>query len=157
MIWCRLLLLSCIGALASLPVVAMEQSSDALLAKYPTLAEFTGKPAAVNLASHKDARRFRTVLRQTAPAGPNFAGHMTVATWGCGTSCQMVALIDARDGTVHFGPVSTVGIKHRISSRLLIIDSPEDIKEVWGDYDPPFKLVTTYYLWENNKLLEIKP
>jgi hypothetical protein len=77
---------------------ATAQSTDALMAKYPAGAPYTGKPAAVNLASHKDARTFRTRLREAAPGGPNFAGRMTVVTWGCGTSCQTVALIDARTG-----------------------------------------------------------
>lgn len=31
-----------------------------------------------------------------APAGPKFAGHLTVVTSGCGTSCQTVAVVDAQ-------------------------------------------------------------
>lgn len=158
MTWRGLLSVSFAGALAlSLPTAASAQSSEALLAKYPAPAPFKGKPAAVNLASHKDARLFRTRLREAAPTGPNFAGHMTVTTWGCGTACQTVALIDARNGTVYIGPGSSAGVKHRLDSRLLIVNAPEDVKETWGDRTPPEHFTTGYYLWENGKLRKIKP
>jgi len=135
---------------------ALAQSSDALMAKYPAAAPFKGKPAAVNLASHKDARMFRTRLREGAPTGPNFAGHLTVVTWGCGTSCQTVALIDARDGRVYFGPTASLGVKHRIESRLLIVNPPEDVKRDYGD-PPPDWGHPEYYLWDKGRLSKIKP
>jgi hypothetical protein len=47
-----------------------------------------------------DAREFRTMLRNAAAVGPNFAGHYTVALWGCGSSCTAFALIDAKTGHV---------------------------------------------------------
>jgi len=145
------------GALAPwLPAAAAAQSSDALLAKCPAATAFKGKPAAVNLASHKDARLFRTRLREAAPTVPNFASHMTVVTWGCGTSCRTVAPIDARDGTVYFGPTASAGVRHRFNSRLLIVNAPEDVKETWGDQTPPEHLAAEYYIWENGKLRKVK-
>jgi len=42
------------------------------------------RPAPVKLLGRK-ARTFCTTLRREAKAGPNFAGHYTIATWGCGT------------------------------------------------------------------------
>jgi len=158
MTWRRLLSLSFAGALALLlPAAAAAQSSDALMAKYPAQAAYKGKPAAVNFASHKDARAFRTRLREAAPKGPNFAGHMTVTLWGCGTSCQTVVLIDARNGRVHFGPTASAGAKHRLDSRLLVVNSPEDLKEQFGNDKPPEGYATEYYLWENGRLRKIKP
>jgi hypothetical protein len=62
---------------------------------------FTGKPAPVDLTSDPDAPQFRTRLREGAKGGPNFAGHLTVITWGCGTQCQVYALVDARSGRVY--------------------------------------------------------
>ena len=123
-------------ALLLFALPASAQSSDALMAKYPAGVPFKGKPSAVNLASHKDARMFRTRLREAAPTGPNFAGHMTVVTWGCGTSCQTVALIDARNGRVYFGPTASLGVKHRLASRLLVVNPPEEVKKAYGDPPP---------------------
>src|SRR5687768_8755805 len=80
---------------------AQAAGEDALFAKYPAAAMHKGKPAAVDLASHKDARTFRTRLREGAAKGPNFAGHLTVIQIGCGTMCQLVVLVDARNGKVH--------------------------------------------------------
>lgn len=144
------------GLLLLLAAPALAQSTDALMAKYPGGAPFKGKPAAVNLASHKDARMFRTRLREAAPKGPNFAGHMTVVTWGCGTSCQTVALIDARNGRVYFGPTASLGVKHRLPSRLLVVNPPEEIKEAYGD-TPPDWGKPEYYLWRNGRLAKITP
>ncbi|WP_133244987.1 hypothetical protein [Caulobacter radicis] len=47
-----------------------------------------------------DKRLFRTALREGAAQGPNFAGHMTIVQWGCGTSCVAWAAVDARTGRV---------------------------------------------------------
>lgn len=47
---------------------------------------FTGPPAKPILNTPGD-RFFRTMIRKGAAKGPNFAGHHTIAVWGCGTSC----------------------------------------------------------------------
>ena len=64
---------------------------------------FTGIPAmpVLRTAGH---RLFRTQIREAARKGPNFAGHYTIAEWGCGTSCVSLAVIDAETGVVHEGP-----------------------------------------------------
>jgi hypothetical protein len=67
---------------------------------FPAVEIFKGKPARVDLGSHPDAHRFRTRLTQGAAKGPNFAGHFTVVMWHCGTSCQTMALVDAKTGPV---------------------------------------------------------
>ena len=58
-------------------------------------------PARPLLDSHQ-ARLFRTVIRDAAAQGPNFAGNDTVAVWGCGASCTSAAIVDARSGRVFF-------------------------------------------------------
>lgn len=144
------------AAVLAATMPASAQSSDELMAKYPAGPAYKGKPAAVNLASHKDARNFRTRLREAAATGPNFAGYMTVATWGCGTSCQSVAVIDARDGRVYFGPTASAGVKHAITSRLLIVNPPEAVKEAYGD-SPPDYVKPEYYSWTNGRLAKVRP
>ena len=63
---------------------------------------YRGRAAQVNLKSTREARRYRTMLREGAKRGVNFAGHYTVAQWGCGTSCMQAAIIDAKTGAVFF-------------------------------------------------------
>jgi hypothetical protein len=95
--------------------------------RYPNKDEFHGKPAAPNLKSAKGARRFRTVLRKGAREGPNFAGHYTVVSWGCGIVCQSHAIVDARSGRVTMVPFGTVyELEYRLHSRLLVADPSEE-------------------------------
>lgn len=87
-----------------------------------------------NLASNKNARMYRTNLREAAKEGVNFAGHFVVATWGCGTSCTESAIIDARTGKVFFPdvlqgvgagfcdlPEETEVLDYKPDSRLLVL------------------------------------
>ena len=60
-----------------------------------------GTPAKADITSRPWPRRFRTMLRLQAPTGPNFAGHYTIAGWGCGSSCLQFAVIDAITGKVY--------------------------------------------------------
>jgi len=68
---------------------------------YAVKPEKIAHPAPVVLAS-RGARRFRSALSEAAKAGPNFAGHYTIAGWGCGTSCLDWGIVDARTGKVTF-------------------------------------------------------
>src|SRR5437867_8720028 len=70
--------------------------------EYPASGTSQGIPAAPDLSSHPMAGRYRTVLRDAAKKGPDFAGHYTLVRIGCGTSCVMVALVDAVNGRVYF-------------------------------------------------------
>jgi hypothetical protein len=65
---------------------------------YPAHAEHL-KPAAPVLAT-RDERAFRSMIREGTADGPNFAGHFTIADWGCGAGCMDWAVIDARTGRV---------------------------------------------------------
>jgi hypothetical protein len=66
---------------------------------------------------------YRTLLRQKAAEGPNFAGHYTVLNWGCPGTCSRLAIINARTGQAYldttmypFEPM------YRRDSRLLVLD-----------------------------------
>jgi hypothetical protein len=116
---------------------------------------FKGKPAPVKLSSSR-ARMFRTMLRTNAEEGVNFAGHYIVATWGCGSDCHSLAIIDARTGNVYFTPsVLWVGgqlyqeedrLQFRKDSRLLIVAGARN-DEGSGRY---------FYVWRNNQLRLIR-
>lgn len=116
---------------------------------------FKGKPASVKLSSRR-ARAFRTMLRSNAEQGVNFAGHYVVATWGCGSDCHSIAIIDARNGNVYFTPsLLWIGgllyqeldrLEFRRNSRLLIAAGARN-DQGSGKY---------YYLWKNNVLKLIR-
>ena len=69
---------------------------------------FKGKPASPILRS-KRARNYRTVLREGAKSGPNFAGRYTIVTWGAGLGVYSMAVVDAKTGEIYFPPFKTVG------------------------------------------------
>jgi len=48
---------------------------------------FQGTPARLQIVEEKH-RTFRTAITDAARKGPNFAGHYTVAEWGCGSGCM---------------------------------------------------------------------
>jgi len=119
---------------------------------------FKGRPAAVDLSSHRKARTWRTALRRGAKEGPNFAGHYTLTIWGCGSSCQAFAIVDAISGTVYFprvlshvtwGVAETEkwGLRFRLDSRLLIAYGFPNENEPRGIH---------FYEWKDNQLRSIQ-
>jgi hypothetical protein len=95
---------------------------------YPVRTVYRGKNARLLLSS--DARTFKTRLTQALKGRPNFAGHFIVTTWGCGTGCQVGAVIDASTGRVFWlpfpvGQTSEVDedfrpVEFRLDSKLII-------------------------------------
>lgn len=125
----------------------VERRPDCLiqLPDQPSLARFNDWPAPRNrphapappVLSSPEAHRFRSVLREGAAAGPNFAGHFTIVVWGCGASCTSAAIVDALTGrvivppmlqaisAVHVadvaGPDGFNSLRFRLGSRLLVV------------------------------------
>jgi hypothetical protein len=128
---------------------------------------YAGKPAPLNLRSHRMARMFRTRIReQLQEEGINFAGHYTIAVMGCGTGCSTAAIVDARNGHAYFPQVldgwsvepgayqfaENEDVRtFRTDSRLLkVIGSPRlSAYEKWG----PSGIY--YYEWKNNRLRQV--
>lgn len=83
--------------------------------KLPTYSQFSAKvekktAKKINLASHPEAKMYRTNLRNAlANSDVNFAGKYILTYWGCGTGCRQGALIDALTGNVFF-PVELQGV-----------------------------------------------
>ena len=127
---------------------------------FPAGKAFAGKPAAVKLITKK-ARMNRTVLREGAAGGPNFGGHYTVVTWGCGSSCVQFAIVDAISGNVYFPSFYVaVGVgsdqdyehipeplQYKLDSKLLMVTGNLNEAEKGGVY---------YYKWDNSRLTLIK-
>jgi hypothetical protein len=82
-----------------------------------------GRTLVAGRARGASARRFRTALRDGVAAGPNFAGHLTVVTWGCGTQCRSDAIVDARTERVYADSALDFGCHdpgYRRASRLVV-------------------------------------
>ncbi len=105
-----------------------------------------------------DAHLFRTVIRRTAKAGPDFAGHYTIIPIGCGSATTCIAIADAQTGKISFPPelksatslmvetdeMDVDRINYRRNSRLLIVI----------DYvnENPKSAGASYFLWRSGKL-----
>lgn len=70
---------------------------------YPITEHYTG-PTTKPILAKKQDKEFRTKLQAAARQGPNFAGHYIVTTFGCGSSCVMGAIINAKNGMVTWIP-----------------------------------------------------
>ena len=134
-------------------------------ARYPSVPSYGAKPAPVNLASHPRAKTYRTMLRDGAKSGPNFAGQYTIVGWGCGTSCLDFAIVDARSGAVYFPPFGVVSsvhvdttpgepeptygaLRYRVDSSLLVVlGAPGEAEELEG---------ISYYHWNGKKLVQVR-
>lgn len=120
---------------------------------FQVVSKFRGQPAPVDLTSHREALSFRTRLQEGAAKGPNFAGHYTVVMWGCGTACQIMAVVDAGEGSVSFAPfTASEGASYRLDSRLFIANPPEKLKLIPKNYLAGQNISVEYYVWENKKL-----
>jgi hypothetical protein len=101
----------------------------------------------------RTARRYTTAIHRAYSEPPNFAGHLHVVIWGCGTDCRNFALIDYKTGLVHTLPnVDEIGgemgndderVDFRSDSRLLIIAGTLDHGQSAGKF---------YYLWTGKRL-----
>lgn len=107
--------------------------------------KFKGEPA-TPLLDNPTARRYRTTIREAAKRGSNFAGHYTIAMWGCGTECIEIAIVNEKTGKVYAPPHLSGGVTEpyfRIDSRLLVT---EEGSSVHG----PRK--TNFFEWDGTKL-----
>jgi len=120
---------------------------------------FHGKPATPILAT-RSQRLFRSAIREAAAKGPNFAGHYTIAEWGCGSGCMSSAVVDAVTGKVFAAPFRILsmplaeseggheyqGAVYQLNSRLFIADGCAEETNC-GTY---------YYEWSDNKFKQLR-
>lgn len=126
---------------------------------YPVKEKFRGKRARIDFRSCPMARRFRTMLGVAADIGPNFAGHYGVNSWGCGTECVQIGIVNLKNGKVYMpGFAASLDIETRAESRLLIINPAAKLKEAFGADPPPDDVYRTrYYVWQKDRLVYIYP
>lgn len=119
---------------------------------------YTGKNAKPVIT--KSDRLFRTRLSEGAKEEPNFAGRYILTAWGCGTSCLMGAVIDAKTGKISWLPGTVCcwdnyeesfhPIVFRLNSRLIILSGLINENE---KHDPAD---SHYYEFKNGKFVYIK-
>lgn len=138
-------------------------ANPAFGAEPPTFDQFSVKelfdkaPAPVDLKSHPRAKRYKAALSASASQGPNFAGHYRIVTWGCGSSCLELAIVDLENGRVHFpGNLKrdyyqgvrdgTEPFSFRKDSALLVVAGSPNHRERLGLH---------YFLWKSDELVDI--
>jgi len=124
--------------------------------QYSVEIKFKSKPIVVDLKSHPRAKMFRTILRNAASEGPNFADHYRIVRWGCGTSCIEYAVIDLSNGKVFISPKPAVtDLVFHLDSRLLVVNPIDSLTfHEYGDRLPEY-VMTRYLVWEKNKFTQI--
>lgn len=144
-------------AILSLPKTAISGSEQFLgyylyddFRRHPATEIYTAAPVPVVLGADSQAKHFRTRLTEGAKLGPNFAGIYTVVEWGCGTSCQQVAVVNARTGRVSDWLTTEIGSNYQIDS-MLFIENPDTEECSTLEW-----CKTKYYRLENGKLVSLK-
>jgi hypothetical protein len=132
---------------------------------FPADVDTIDEPAPVDLTGNPEARRFRTALSLDAVKGPNFAGHYTIAGWGCGMECSSWAIVDALTGRVFFPknfkwdgghnididdipPDNYYGLLYRRDSKLLIV--------LGEPQSEPAREGIAYLLWNGSSLKQLR-
>ncbi len=116
---------------------------------YPAPNTYTGPRAPLKIEKGTHAYRYRTAIKQGADGPPNFGGHLRVVTWGCGTDCHELAVVDLRTGDVWAlkGRYATTGYEYRSDSTLLLSDMP------WPGWRPgdetAFEFASESYVWDD--------
>jgi hypothetical protein len=135
--------------------VATGQNENASLypfSRYPAEGSYTGKPIAPKLISPTQ-REFRTVLRNGAEKGPNFAGHYTVVEWGCGSGCVSFAVVDAVNGKVYDTGMPPVNdeypceLSYKLESSLFVVEKSTSLRGDCKAY---------LYIWEGSSFQPVQ-
>lgn len=123
--------------------------------KYPAPAvqEKTAPPEAETQLT----REHISSIRAAVTRGANFAGHYTIADWGCGTGCAIYVIVDNRTGKIYAPPeISRVdlgigGPEYRANSSLMVLANCPDPK-IYGLKNCLRKL----YKWNGSRLVLLK-
>lgn len=113
------------------------------------------EPAAdVDWGSHEEAWSFRTRLRNGLKDALSYAGEYVIVTHGCGTNCQVNWIMELSTGRIIDQVHSSLGIRYRVDSALLIKD--EDILLTEGKGCSYLADEAVYYVLEDGALKELK-
>jgi len=133
---------------------------------FPVDSIYKGKLAKPDFKTDLAARHFRTMIRKgCAYDGVNFAGHFTIAQWGCGCMCQQMAIVDRTNGEIYYSiiPFDTMdghyGVRFKIDSKMIIVNSglldDADDWEHKGYYNSAYGLRPSTYEWRDSVFVKI--
>lgn len=96
---------------------------------------YTGEIASVDFESNPEAKIFHTAISEQVAGGANFAGHYTVATWGCGTECQGYAIVDLITGNIikyepHIPFQASLGLSSSVNSNVMVFNPRFELTEI---------------------------
>lgn len=106
----------------------------------------------IDWASHSDAWKYRTRLREGLENGPNFANKYRVVMHGCGTSCQIYWIINVETGKILKRFSTTYGADFRKDSRLIIRNAPKNSNMTSEEY-PLLSVIDYYKVWDDEVVL----
>lgn len=113
---------------------------------------YDGPQVPPKIAKNSPAYRYRTTIKEGA-GPPNFAGHLRVVSWGCGSDCHQMALIDVKTGRVRLieGWYAAVGYEYRVNSRLLLSDTRALFPQWRPGTATAFEFLSESYVWDDPK------
>ena len=154
------------AALLLLATLSAQTARVPAFEDYPVPNRWHGKPAVPQFeaAGLPDSDpRAREIVELQAEDGPNFAGHFTLARWGCATGCFRIVVIDAPTGRMFRDmPFATLdigydrdseqhkygGLSFRAASSLLVAEGCFDNET----HDKP-DCARRYYRWDGAKFV----
>jgi len=84
-----------------------------------------------NFSIFNEAQEYERIITAALKKGPTFAGRFAVAEWGCGSTCQQHAVIDAETGlVVAYGTKTEYGIEYSLESTLLVTNPVAKLPEL---------------------------
>jgi hypothetical protein len=135
---------------------------------FPVAEVWNRPPAPLKLTTSSE-RMFKTRLTEANRQPAAFAGHYTMAFWGCGSVCSAAALIDLKTGEVYQPPLATpngagwerwimcpgsfegTDDEFHINSRLMIVRCGMNYSERLQKNIPDM----WYFVWEQNRFREL--
>lgn len=105
----------------------------------------------INFQKYEYKKTFITATKDGVEEGVNFSGKFCFVYWGCGSPCQMSAVVDMESGIVYNGLPSAVGYKFKKESKILIVNPPDSTnyynKHRWVPYPEE-------YVWTGKKFVK---
>ena len=162
-----------LSVLICLATLYAQNDAQPAFEDYPVANRYRGKPAAPQWSGSgvpDSEARARETVEIEAESGPNFAGHFTIARWGCDTGCFRIVVIDAPTGKLFRDmPFHTLdigynhdtedhkygGLSFRAASSLLIAEGCFDGEARVAKAEPQ-DCARRYYKWDGAKFTLLK-
>lgn len=99
------------------------------------LETYKGQSVSVDFSTNPEAKLFQSTIVSQVSKGANFAGHYTVATWGCGTECEGFAVVNVENGAIikyvpYYPLQAASGLSYSIDSNILVFNPRPNITSV---------------------------